>query len=183
MARVRRSPRPPLPRLAVAWFPKFRGIERVEAFRARHDPAAALIAAHLTLVFPFPTALTALQVRTHVQRVVSAWPPVPVTFRAVRTEANEFLFLMAGRGAASVVALHDRLYTRSLRQHLRPEFSYAPHITLARYAELDKLERAREEAEDLFRDEMSDVMREVTLLSVARDGRIAPLATFPLNSR
>ena len=45
------------------------------------------------------------------------------------------------------------------------------------------LERAQEEAEDLFREEMTDVMREVTLLSVARDGRIAPLATFPLNSR
>ena len=182
MGRVRRAPRPPLPRLAVAWFPKFRGLERIEAFRARHDPMARLIPAHLTLVFPFPTALTPLQVQTHVQRVVARWPPIPIAFRAVRTEANEFLFLMAGRGAASVVALHDKLYTRSLRQHLRPEFPYTPHLTLARYAELAVLERAREEAEGLFREEMTDVMRAVTLLSVARDGRIAPLATFPLNS-
>src|SRR5690349_3132192 len=98
MGRVRRAPRPPLPRLAVAWFPKFRGIDRVEAFRARHDPAASLIAAHLTLVFPFPTTLTPLQVQTHVRRVVAGWPPIPLSFRAVRTEANEFVFLMAGRG-------------------------------------------------------------------------------------
>ena len=38
MARLRRAPRPPLPRFAVAWFPAFEGIERIEAFRARHDP-------------------------------------------------------------------------------------------------------------------------------------------------
>src|SRR5687768_12902249 len=111
MARARTPPRPPLPRFAVAWFPAFRDMDRVEAFRARHDPAAALIPAHVSLVFPFATALTRLQVETHVQRVVSRWPPVPVAFRRVRTEANEFVFLMAQRGAASIKGLHDRLYT------------------------------------------------------------------------
>ena len=136
MGRVRRAQRPPLPRLAVAWFPRLAGIERIEAFRQRHDPMAALIPAHLTLVFPFPTALTPLQIEVHVRRVASRWPVIPVTFRAVRTEANEFVFLMAQRGAPSIVALHDKLHTRSLRQHLRPDFPYAPHITLARHPAL-----------------------------------------------
>ena len=62
MRRGRAPPRPELPRFAVAWFPGFPGIERIEAFRKRHDPMAGLIPAHLTLVFPFPTALTQLQV-------------------------------------------------------------------------------------------------------------------------
>ncbi|HUP30733.1 MAG TPA: 2'-5' RNA ligase family protein [Usitatibacter sp.] len=179
---MRRRERPPLPRLAVAWFPRFEGIERVEAFRRRHDPMAHLIPAHLTLVFPFPTALTPLQIQVHVQRVVSRWPPIPVTFRAVRSEANEFVFLMAQRGAASITALHDKLYTRSLRQHLRPEFPYAPHITLARHAALADLDRALEEAEAEFAGEASDVIRDVTLLAVAPDGRIAPLKSIALNS-
>ena len=182
MGRIRRAPRPPLPRLAVAWFPKFRGIERIEEFRRRHDPAAHLIPAHLSLVFPFGTALKPLQVAVHVRRVASRWPPVPVTFRGVRGEANEFVFLMAQRGAASIAALHDALYTRSLRQHLRPEFPYAPHITLGRHGELAALDRAIEEADELFRDEMSDVIRAVTLLAVAPDGRISPLETIHLDS-
>ena len=29
-----RQPRPALPRFAVAWFPSFPGLERIEAFRA-----------------------------------------------------------------------------------------------------------------------------------------------------
>ena len=182
MPRARTPSRPPLPRFAVAWFPQFRGIERVEAFRRRHDPMAAFVPAHLSLVFPFPTALTALQVRTHVQRVVSAWPPIPVTFRYPRIHSSEFVFLMASRGAASIVALHDRLYSRSLRHHLRRDIPYEPHITIARDPSFERLEAALEEAQDEFRDELADVIREVTLLEVARNGRILPLGKYALHS-
>lgn len=180
-AALRRS-RPPLPRFAVAWIPNFDGLESIEAFRRRHDPAAALIPAHLWLVFPFPTAHSRLQVETHVRRVVSRWPVVPITFRRVRMHANEFVFLMASRGAASITALHDKLYTRSLAPHLRRDLPYEPHITIARYAEPARLEAAFEEARDLFGGEFSDVVREVTLLSVKRDGRIDPLASIALDS-
>ena len=181
MPRLRR-PRPPLPRFAVAWFPAFPGIERIEAFRALHDPMARHIPAHLSLVFPFGTVLTALQVETHVRRVVSKWPPIPVTFRAVRMHANEFVFLMASRGAAAVTALHDELYTRSLRHHLRPDFPYEPHVTLARQPARDRLERAFEEAREAFGRESTDVLREVELLAVAPDGRIESLRTIPLHT-
>lgn len=182
MARLRRAPRPPLPRFAVAWFPAFRGIDRIEAFRARHDPAAALIPAHLSFVFPFATALSRLQVETHVRRVVSRWPPIPVSFRAIRMHANEFVFLMASRGAASVVGLHDALYTRSLAAHLRPEFTYEPHITLARQAEWPKLQAAYDMANDAFGDEFTDVIRELVLLSVSPAGKIGEPTSFALHS-
>ena len=180
-AGLRRS-RPPLPRFAVAWFPRFEGIERIEAFRARHDPASREIAAHLSLVFPFPTAHTSLQVETHVNRVVSGWPPIPVAFRRVRMYANEFLFLMAARGASSITALHDQLYTRSLAPHLRRDLPYEPHITIARHAEFSSLEAAFAEAEEEFGGEFGATIREVTLLGVGPDGRISPLKTISLHT-
>jgi 2'-5' RNA ligase len=182
MARALRHSRPPLPRFAVAWFPAFEGIERIEAFRRTHDPVAQLIPAHLSLVFPFPTAHTRLQVETHVQRVVSRWPAIPVTFRRVRMHANEFVFLMASRGAAAVSALHDKLYTRAFRPHLRPDLPYDPHITLARHADFRRLETAFEEAEDVFGGEFSGVIREVSLLAVERDGRIDVLKSISLST-
>jgi 2'-5' RNA ligase len=180
-AGLRRS-RPPLPRYAVAWFPGFDDLARIEAFRARHDPMAPLIPAHLSLVFPFPTAHSRLQVETHVRRIVSPWPPVPVAFRAVRLYANEFIFLMAARGGASITQLHDKLYTRSLEPHLRRDLPYDPHITLARNASLPLLEKAFEEAQDTFGAEFGGVMREVTLLAVDRNGRIERLSEIPLNT-
>jgi hypothetical protein len=178
-AGLRRS-RPALPRYAVAWFPRFEGIERIEGFRARHDPAAADIAAHLSLVFPFPTAHTRLQVETHVKRVASGWPRIPVTFRRVRMHSNEFLFLMAGRGAASITALHDKLYTRSFAPHLRRDLPYEPHIAVARHERFAALEAAFAEAEEELGGEFCDTIREVTLLAVGADGRISPLQTIPL---
>jgi 2'-5' RNA ligase len=180
-AALRRS-RPALPRFAVAWLPKFEGLERIEEFRRRHDPAAPFIAAHLSLVFPFPSAHSPLQLETHVQRVVSRWPPVAVSFRRVRMHANEFLFLMAAHGAASVTALHDKLYTRSFQPHLRRELPYEPHITIARHPDLARLEAAREEAEEALGGEFAAVMREVTLLAVGRDGRIEPLKSISLHT-
>lgn len=180
-ARVRRS-RPPLPRFAVAWFPAFDGIERIEAFRRAHDPMAAFIPVHLTLVFPFATALTRLQVETHVRRVASRWPPIPASFRGARLFANEFLFLMAAQGAASIVGLHDALYTRSLRIHLRRDLPYEPHLTIARDPSLAALEAAHDEARDAFRGEFRDVMRSVALLAVDRDGRIERLDEIFLNT-
>ena len=175
-------PRPPLPRFAVAWFPSFADIERIEAFRRRHDPTSGAIAAHLSLVFPFASASSRLQVETHVDRVVSRWPPIPVTFRGVRIHANEFLFLMAARGAASITGLHDRLYTRSFQPHLRRELPYEPHITLARYADFARLEAALAEARDELGDEYAEVIREVTVLRVEGNGNISPLRTIALHT-
>ena len=183
MGRAVRLPRPPLPRFAVAWFPAFEGLERIEAYRRRHDPMAHDVAAHLTLVFPFPTALTALQLETHVRKVAAGWPPIPVTFRAVRVQANEFVFLMAQRGAQSIAALHDRLYARSLRQHLRTDLPYEPHITIARSLDPRQLDVSFAEAERDLAGEFHDVLREVTLLAVAPDGRIERIRDFPLDTR
>ena len=180
-ASLRRS-RPALPRFAVAWFPRFEGLEAVEAFRRRHDPMAPLIPAHLTLVFPFPTASTRLQVETHVKRVAARWPPIPVTFRGVRLHANEFVFLMAARGAESIAGLHDRLYTRSFLPYLRRDLPYEPHITIARDPSLARLEAALAQAREAFRREAADVIREVTLLAVGPDGRIERLSDIALHT-
>ncbi len=182
MARRLPPPRPRQPRYAVAWFPRFEGVDRIETFRQRHDPMARIIPAHLALVFPFPTSLTRLQVETHVRRVAARFPVIPISFRAVRPCASEFLFLMASRGAAAVAELHDRLYTRGLAPHLRNEIPYEPHITLARHPALADLDAALAEARDTFGREFTDTLREVTLVAVDPDGRIAPLANIPLDT-
>ena len=183
MARALRKPRPPLPRFAVAWFPAIDGLERIEALRARHDPMGTHVAAHLTLVFPFPTALSTLQLETHVRKVAAGWPPLPVTFRAIRGVGNEFVFLMAQRGSAAVTQLHDKLYARSLRQYLRSDRDYEPHITIARQPEPARYEAALAEATASLRGEFAGVMRDISLLSVSPDGKIERLADFPLNAR
>ena len=71
--------RPPLPRRAVVWFPPFPLDAPIEPFRRRYDPMADALPAHVTLVFPFPTNLTSVQLASHVRRIVGNWPSLPVS--------------------------------------------------------------------------------------------------------
>ena len=89
---------------------------------------------------------------------------------------------MASRGAASVAALHDRLYTRSLLPHLHRDLPYEPHITLARQPDPRALEAAFVAAREQLEDEFEEVLREVTLVAVAEDGRIKKLRTIALHT-
>ena len=180
MTRRLPSPRPALPLFCVAWFPAFEGIERLEAYRRKFDPLALEVAVHLTLVFPFPTPLKKLQVETHVKRIAASWPPIAVTFRPVRAKDNEFVFLMASRGADSIVALHDRLYTRSLAPHLRRDLPYEPHLTLGRCPEPARLDDALAHAALSLGGEHAAVMRELTLIALPPGGKIERVSTFPL---
>ncbi len=127
--RRRRVPfRPGLRRRAVVWFPPAAGLE---AFRAAHDPQAARIAAHLTLVFPFASTLGSLQVAAHVRRVVARWPRIPVRLEPVDTIGGRFVVVRATRGRDAIVALHDRLYRGALAPFLRRDIPYDPHVTVA----------------------------------------------------
>ena len=81
--RVRIPPRPPLTRHAIVAFPQAAQLGGVEAFRRRNDPLAASLPAHVTLVFPFASTLSALQIGAHVRRVAARWPVLPVRIEGV----------------------------------------------------------------------------------------------------
>jgi 2'-5' RNA ligase len=115
-----------------------------------------------------------------VKRVAAAWPPIAVTFRHVRAKDNEFVFLMVSRGADSISALHDRLYTRSLAPHLRRDLPYEPHMTIARCPEPARLDEALAHAAGSVNAEYADVMRDLTLVAWQPGGKIERLSSFPL---
>jgi 2'-5' RNA ligase len=104
----------------------------VEAFRAAHDPFAVALPAHVMLVFPFESTLSALQVSTHVKRVVARWPQLPVRLERAEVLLGRWVNLRVTLGRAALVELHDRLYRGVLAPFLRHEFHYDPHLTLGR---------------------------------------------------
>lgn len=178
--------RPPLPRRGIVWFPRFPGDAKIEAFRADHDPLAAKIPAHLTLVFPFACTLTSTQIASHTRRIVAKWPPLPVVFRDVEGLLDEFILLMARERAEAITALHDELYTGVLRNFLRKEIAYEPHITIARARSREFYPAILDEAEMHFGNgrslEWRIVMRELSVVTWHTDGRITVDATVPLHT-
>ncbi|WP_395675128.1 2'-5' RNA ligase family protein [Inquilinus sp.] len=124
-------------RLAVVGYPIWSDADRdwIEAIRQQHDTAkAAMIAAHVTLVFP--TGLLAEPVMLdHLRDCLRGTAPIDIDLSAVAPAADasdHYVFLLPGRGSETLTALHDRLYSGPLAPALRPDPPYQPHVTVAR---------------------------------------------------
>ena len=124
-------------------------LARIETLRRRHDPHAAIIPAHVTLVFPFETRdLTALT--QHVLATATAHGPIALrlsAYLAVRAhdDTQSHIFLVPDQGRDEIEALHDALYSGPLAGVLRHDIPFIPHVTVG-------AREIHDEAEDLVRE-------------------------------
>jgi 2'-5' RNA ligase len=129
--------------IAVVSYPVLTEADRlwIEAIRARHDPQAARLPAHFTLVFP--SAGTNDLVR-EVAFVAATSAPIAFRLDAVRAVrdlvagAGAHVMLVAARGGAQIAALHDRLYRGVLRAGRRVDVPFVPHVTVGASADYDR---------------------------------------------
>ena len=129
------------PRCAVVAYPTLTDADRdwIESVRARHDPLADVIAAHVTLAFPavaYPTAVV-----RDAAGAASTWGPVPFVIGAARAGSDAVnggahVFLVLDEGREVIAALHGRLYEGALAPHRRPDIPFIPHITIAAHPDL-----------------------------------------------
>ena len=126
----------------VAIFPPLPQPSPVDALRRRHDPVAGVIAPHITLVFPFRSALTTDRLRSHVERAVAPVRAFPIRLAGITGSEGEYLFLNVKRGNDGIIDLHDRLYTGPLGEHLSREHTFTPHMTVGRFDSPDALRAA-----------------------------------------
>ena len=176
--------RPPLPRRAIVWFPPFPMDAPIEPFRRRFDPMADALPAHVTLVFPFPTNLTVIQLASHIRRIVGNWPSLPVSFRDIEGILDEFVFLMVRDRADAVVALHEKLYRGVLKAYLRDDIPYLPHVTIGRATGNPsgfRFDAMHDMAIRDVRGEWRCVLRELAIVTLHPDGTITIDTTVPLN--
>jgi 2'-5' RNA ligase len=167
--------RPPLPRRAIVWFPVFEDAAlnaRIERFRTEHDPLHTKIAPHVALVFPFHANMTVAQIASHVKRVLAGWPLIPVTFHGVESVADKFILLMCELRRDAITALHDRLYRGVLKQFLRDDIVFQPHLTLGSGETYADFSTILADAELLFRDTTSATLRSLSIVTYHDDGRI-----------
>jgi 2'-5' RNA ligase len=170
--RPRPSLRPALPRRAIVWFPPAEMLVAVEAFRTRCDPLAAAIPAHVTLVFPFASTLTPLQIAAHVRRVVAGWPALPVRMEGADALLGQWVNLRLALGRAAVVELHDRLYRGALAPFLRAEFGFDPHLTVGVAGTATECGEMLEAARAALPGPIDAVLDALSICTFARDGRV-----------
>ena len=131
--------------LAVVAFPQLSAATTVEALRERYDPFAGLLAAHVTLVFPFNDEIEVLTLRRHVEGIAADAQAFEISLTSLSAQPDGYVFLEVGDGAAGCVALHDQLYAGLLARHLSSAHAYQPHITIGRLADAALAAAARDE--------------------------------------
>ena len=161
-----------LPRRAIVWFPPVELLRDVEAFRTRHDPLASTLPAHVTLVFPFESTLSSLQLAAHVRRVVARWPQLPVRIERADALVGEWVHLRLTGGRAAVVELHDRLYRGVLAPFLRREFHYDPHLTVGRAADAGACAAMVDAARAALPHPIEATLDTLTICALGADGRV-----------
>jgi len=135
-----------MPLLAIVAYPCLTEADRqwIESIRARHDPQASRISAHFTLVFP--VEVSPIDVLRNVSVVAKSTQPIQFVIRDARAVRDALgggshVFLVPDKGRVEITKLHDRLYEGVLRAHLRTDFPFMPHITVAAAPPLDSGKR------------------------------------------
>ena len=169
------------PQRAIVAFPE-PPLAAVEVFRVVHDPLATRLAAHVTLVFPFASAATDLQLVAHLRRVCRRWPHLPLTLAGVGAYAARWVHLRVTRGAEALIELHDRLYRGVLSPYLRREFSYEPHVTIGWSEHAAECEPMLDAARAAFAVPLAAVVRELALIGLDASGHVERRAAVPLGA-
>ncbi|MDQ0462542.1 2'-5' RNA ligase [Caulobacter ginsengisoli] len=170
--------------LAIISYPELDPADHtwIEAARALHDPQARMVAAHITLVFPFE-GLDEASAAGHAQTIAAATQPVGFRLTAAHAVRDRFsprshVFLTPDAGDAQIRRLHVALYSGPLAAYLRADIPYAPHITVAA---AESFEAAEAIAAGLG--PIAIAGRLAALELVGFDGRtVTPLRRFPLTA-
>lgn len=128
-------------------FPELETAE-IENFRARWDPLAAVVPAHLTIAFPFDCSDAASSLAESLTGVAAEHAAFPIRLARPVIWDDEYLFLLMDQGHDEIRQLHESVYRLTLSGVRRPRH-FIPHMTVGRRASTTELEIALAEASKL----------------------------------
>ncbi|MGL5820944.1 MAG: 2'-5' RNA ligase family protein [Sarcina sp.] len=149
--------------------PKFDNMDIINKIRRKYDPVEALVAPHITLVFPFESDLTEEEIKVHVENAIKDIKPFDIELQGiVSTESfDNLMFLDVKKGNEELEKLHESLYTGILQKY-RPKWlansRFKAHMTVGKVAkryDLLKVLSKLEAIQDVFKATITEVVVEV----------------------
>jgi 2'-5' RNA ligase len=106
----------------------------IEKFRSQFDPQFSIIRPHFTLVFPIESP-SQTEFATQINSVIQGRSGFSFRITAAVVHKDElsenfYAFLVPDEGAAQIKDLHATLYEGALKEFLRADIPYVPHLTL-----------------------------------------------------
>ena len=163
--------------LAVVAFPVLAAEDgrKIEDLREQHDPSAARVAPHFTLVFP-TDAVAEKTLLDRVQDAAAATAPFAVALKRILVHqegGDSYLYLVPEAGYDALVALHARLNGNEGKP------AFTPHVTVGRLADRTQARRvAMVLATAHF--SVNGRVEALSIVKVPKRARIRVLHTAPL---
>jgi 2'-5' RNA ligase len=158
-------------RIAVVAYPTVeqQTLDWIHSIRVRYDPQARRIPAHFTLVFPVDESPG--DITEEIARVCLRHRPISFVIRSVISmpdvvHRGAHVFVVPDEGRDQIARLHDELYAGVLRQHLREDIAFVPHVTIAT-GDLHWCETYAQQLNGTLQP-VRGVIESVTLLDVSR---------------
>jgi len=145
-------------------FPEFDNMEIIDNIRKHYDPLAELVRPHITLVFPFESTISNMELKGVLDKRLHAVKPFEIQLKGISKQEDKFgnyLFLNVAHGAKQLNFIHQVLYENEFRE-FDMGMPYVPHMTVGNLASVELLENAYNRIKSL-EDTFSTVVRKISV--------------------
>ncbi len=130
--------------LYAAFFPDLSQHTWIFEFRKLHDPKAAFVAPHITLINP-TSDFADVAMADEVRRTAEKTNKFEAIFRSAivmpelinEGKYSAYVFLVPDEGFSRIINLRNELYSGMLKTSLRLDIPFVPHITIGSGLSLD----------------------------------------------
>ena len=141
---------------AIVICPNLEDDSKIQELRKKYSPYYDVIKPHVTLVFPFPD-MDREEIENHICKILESFTRFNLRLVGLVRSFDNWLFLKMEEGNDKVVELHDQFYTGILREHLRKDIEFIPHVGLGLFETDEEYQRAENEARKLDLDYRCEV--------------------------
>lgn len=127
----------------VMIFPQFCNGEVINEIRQKFDPLYNLVKPHITLVFPFKSAMSDAELSQRLEKCLKETTCFPLRLQGISRQEDcygNYIFLNVDRGYQEIVKMHNALYSDIFGKC--PNQPYIPHMTIGNLDSVEKMESA-----------------------------------------
>lgn len=131
-------------------FPQFKNISIINEIREKYDPLSSNVRPHITLVFPFESNISKVDLQNSLITSLQGISPFNLMLEEIIKIDNEFglyLFLGVKHGTEKINVIHKRLYAGILKNY-KPKWldegEFMPHMTIGNFDDRTALNSAYE---------------------------------------
>ena len=132
-------------------FPQFVNINIIDEIRGKYDPLSNNVRPHITLVFPFESTISKVDLQNSLINSLQGVKPFNLMLEEIIKIDNNlglYLFLEVKEGTEKIKELHNKLYDGMLKSY-KPKWlnegEFMPHMTIGNFDDKTDLNSAYDE--------------------------------------